>query len=224
MLGVISGTGLYNLLDGERKPVRTPYGEAEVFVSERTAFIPRHGKSHKIPPHAINHRANIWALHSLGVSAVISFNAAGALSKYEFGDMVLVEDFVCFFPLPTFFDTFAHKPVHVGMSPPYSERLRKCVLAAAKKARLKLKKGGVLAHTAGPRFETNSECRALSKLGANLVGMTSVPECILCNELKMAHANVCIVTNDSHSHLSMEGIIRAMQGREQDLRELAMRL
>jgi len=203
-VGVIGGTGFYRLgLSGGRwRKVRTPYGTVEVLVGElgpkRAAFLPRHGRRHEVPPHRVNYRANLWALHSLGVERILAVSACGSLNpRMKPGELVLLDQFLDFTKsrISTFHEGGREGVVHVDLTEPYCPELRAALGEAAKEEGIRLHPKGTYACTEGPRFETAAEIRALRKLGADLVGMTNVPECVLARELEICYAAVGLVTN-----------------------------
>ena len=202
-VGLIGGTGLESLLErAERVNVGTPYGLPSALllgeVDERgVAFIPRHGLHHTIPPHRINYRANIYALHRLGVRRVIATNAVGAINpNYRPGDLVVPHDFIDFTKLRrlTFYDG---APVtHIDLSQPYCPEIRSLLIDAAKKQQaVRVWDRSVLVCTEGPRFETPAEIEMFRRLGCDIVGMTGVPEAVLARELEMCYATLCFVSN-----------------------------
>ena len=139
MLGIIGGSGLYGLIEGNERIMKNHYGETAVVLGKisgkRCAFIPRHGKKHEIPPHRINHRANIGALHELGVTDILAICSVGMISDYELGDLVVVRDFISFYgPAQTFFDDFSKGLKHTDMSEPYSNELIKKISEATQEA------------------------------------------------------------------------------------------
>ncbi len=203
-VGVIGGTGFYQLglSEGRWRRVRTPYGEAEVLVGvlgpKRVAFLPRHGRKHEAPPHRVNYRANLWALHSLGVRRILAVSACGSLQpRMKPGELVLLDQFLDFTKgrISTFHGGGKEGVVHVDLTEPYCPELRAALRAAAKAEGLKLHPRGTYVCTEGPRFETAAEIRAFRRLGADLVGMTNVPECVLARELEVCYAAVGLVTN-----------------------------
>ncbi len=229
MIGIIGGSGLYTLIQGEEKVMETAYGNAKVVVGKVSdkdcVFIPRHGKSHKVPPHKINHKAHIYALQEHGVTEILSVSAVGIISDYKPGDLVTVRDFIALHSDSlTYFDDFSTGLVHTDMSEPYSLELTGLVQKASQKHNINIRDGGVLAHTTGPRFETKAEIKAFGMLGANLVGMTSVQEAILANELKINFANIAIAANYatgiSKKHLAVEEVIETAKRREQDIQKI----
>lgn len=158
-------------------------------------FIPRHGSGHEAPPHKVNYRANVWAMKEAGVSGVLAFYAAGIIGKYSPGDLVLLDDFLGLGLHATFHDEFREGVVHADMSEPYNLELGGMVEKCAKEAGVALERGGIIATTIGPRFETRAEIAALGGMGANLVNMTSAYEAALCGELGIPLCGIAVGTN-----------------------------
>ena len=202
-LGIISGTGLYNLtLSNKSVPhqVKTPYGAVDLFKTLTPKgpvyFLPRHGLNHSIPPHLINYRANICALALLGVKDVLAFCSVGGMNKdLPVGSLILLEQFIdqTWGREVTFAEIGAMG--HVEMSRPYCPQLSGKVGKAAAKTGINLLGGGVYLCTQGPRFETPAEIKAYQKWGANIVGMTGVPEAPLARESGLCYASVGVVAN-----------------------------
>lgn len=205
-IAVIGGTGIYDPAifgKGVKKELETPYGRvADVTVVElkdaeerEVIFLPRHGVAHGTPPHRVNYRANIYALKLLGVTRILATNSVGCINQdLKPGDVILPNDFLDLTKgrAGTFYDTEA---VHVDVSEPYCPELRNTVMKAARDIGIKIRDGGVYACTEGPRFETPAEIRFLGKVGADLVGMTGLPEAVLAREQEMCYASICTVTN-----------------------------
>jgi 5'-methylthioadenosine phosphorylase len=205
-IAVIGGSGFYELKllrKAKGKVIRTPYGRApEIFVGElagrSVAFVARHGKGHELPPHAVNYRANIWALHKLGVKRILAVGAAGSANPLmKPGDLVVLDQFMDFTKRrpSTFFDGGKRGVAHVDMTQPYCPELREAVVKAAGKLGIKIHSKGVYLCSEGPRFETSAEIRAMRKLGADVIGMTQLPECVLAREMKTCYAAISVVTN-----------------------------
>lgn len=182
-------------------PVETPYGlvsdiSAMILNSGSVIFLSRHGKTHSIPPHKINYRANIWALHKIGIEKIISLNAVGAINnKFEQCDIVVPHDFMDF--TKTISNTFYDKdPVtHIDMSIPYCPELRRIVIEKLKLVNLAVWEKAVFVCTEGPRFETPAEIEMFRRLGGDIIGMTGVPEAILARELGLCYASICYISN-----------------------------
>lgn len=202
--------------------VETPYGSVELvcgrLANEEVVFVSRHGRGHSTPPHLVNYRANIWAIHQLGVRIIIATAAVGSLSpKFHLGDLVLIDQFLDFTKNrpTTFFEGRQEGVLHVDMTEPYCSEVRQQIFEAAKKLALPVKNGACYVCTEGPRFETPAEIRMFQILGGDLVGMTSVPEVVLARELGMCYATIGMVTNEAAgiaSHpLSHTEVIESMK-------------
>lgn len=203
---LIGGTGVEHLaLAGKQRiELDTPYGSIPVEIGnlggEEIVFMSRHGHSHAIPPHLVNYRGNIWALHKLGVKKILATAAVGSLaSKFRLGDLILVDQFLDFTKsrVQTFYEGGTEGVLHVDMTEPYCASLRQAVMAAAETLGIEVKNGATYVCTEGPRFETPAEIRMYQMLGGEVVGMTSVPEVVLARELGMCYATVGMVTNEA---------------------------
>lgn len=204
-LAIIGGTGVKReQLVSDIKPntVQTPYGEAYVLEGRigttDVVFLARHGAGHKLPPHAINYRANIWALHELGCQAVVATAAVGSLRPdWAPGTLVFVDSFLDFTHgrASTFFTGEDGRVVHQDMTYPYCETLRTILIQEARKQQAPLRENGCYVCTNGPRYETAAEVRAFALLGGDIVGMTGVPEVVLARELGLCYAAVALITN-----------------------------
>jgi 5'-methylthioadenosine phosphorylase len=214
-IGVFGGSGFYSLLDDVREvKVDTPYGPPSdsVFLAEvggrRVAFIPRHGRRHTIPPHRINYRANVWAMRSLGVRAVISPCAAGSLQLHvKPGDFVVCDQFVD--RTHHRVDTFYDGPIvtHLSSADVYDPVLRRIAIDACRKHDIDVHESGTMVVIQGPRFSTKAESKWFSDAGWSVVGMTQYPEVWLCRELGMAVVNISLVTDyDAGVHEGTEAV------------------
>lgn len=202
-IGIFGGSGLYELLeDAEEQVVDTPYGPPSdvltvgTFAGRRVAFLPRHGRGHRIPPHRINYRANLWAFRELGITRVISPHAVGSLQPdIPPGTFVVLDQFVD--RTRGRADTFYDGPVvtHVSMADPYCPELRRVAVAALEELGLPHRDGGTIVVIQGPRFSTRAESRWFSSAGFHVVGMTQYPEVALARELAMCVVGVSMVTD-----------------------------
>lgn len=210
-IGVIGGSGFYNFLpEPETMMVETPFGKVSVqkgkIEDKKVIFLPRHGTNHTIPPHQINYKANIFALFKLGVTRVMSSCAAGSTREEIVpGSYVITDQFIdpTFHPYTFFEDGFSVTTknnntisgvVHTDMTNPYCSDIQQ-TLQKILKGKKNVHIGGTYAKLYGPRFETASEIRMLATMGADLAGMTTVPELILSRELGICYGNLAIVTN-----------------------------
>lgn len=206
-LAFIGGTGVYNvgiLHNIEEKSINTPYGKAHyqkgLYENKEIIFLARHGVKHTIPPHKINYRANIYALKMLNVSSVISTTAVGSMNPtYKPGELVLINQFIdCTKHREhTFFDGERYGVTHIDMSEPYCNKLRRAILKAGIENDISIHPSGTYICTEGPRFETAAEIKAYQLWGADVVGMTNVPECSLAREAEICYATISMVTNFS---------------------------
>ena len=204
-LGIIGGSGLYKM-DGFEKTkwnkINTPWGKPsdEILIaklgSEEICFIPRHSRGHKINPTNINFRANIDAMKQLGVTDIISVSAVGSLKEnLEPGKFIIVDQFIdrTFSRTKTFFDE--EIVAHVSMAKPTSPGLSDCCEAALKKLNIKNQKGGTYIVMEGPQFSTLSESNLYRTWGADVIGMTNMPEAKLAREAEIRYCTVAMVTD-----------------------------
>ena len=207
MLAIIGGSGLTQLSNLEvsrREVVRTPCGEpsgALIFGSIagcEAVFLARHGYGHTIPPHQVNYRANIWALHAQGVKNVVAVAAVGGIrSDLAPGALVVPDQIVDYTHgrACTFFTGGDTGVRHIDFTLPYCQALRAACLAAGWQAGESLIDGGVYAATQGPRLETAAEIDRLERDGADMVGMTGMPEAALAKEIGLCYATIAVVAN-----------------------------
>jgi 5'-methylthioadenosine phosphorylase len=224
MLAILGGSGLTrlaNLQVTERKAVLTPYGEPSAALSigniggRRLVFLARHGEAHSIAPHQVNYRANLWALRDAGVREVISVATVGGIAKAAPTGSLLVPrqiiDYTWGRP-STYFEGAGAPVKHIDFTEPYSHPLRERLLGAARACGETVHDGGVYAVTQGPRLETAAEIERLERDGADIVGMTAMPEAALARELDLEYAALAVVANaaagrgDSRSAVSLEAI------------------
>ncbi len=201
-IAVIGGTGVEDLpifRDFRPKTVITKYGIVKLkqgFIGGRTVlFLLRHGPNY-LAPHRINARANIMALKQEKVSRIFATAACGSLRReIKPGDLVVLLDFIDFTHNRIQVFEPADKPNFFDISEPYDRKLNQMICAAGKKLNIKVKKRAVYACTEGPRFETRAEIKAFRLLGADVVGMTQVPEVVLAAEAQIPYAAIGAVTN-----------------------------
>jgi 5'-methylthioadenosine phosphorylase len=199
-IGVIGGSGLYALLeDAEEHEVSTPYGAPSDRVTvarvgdRRVAFLPRHGRDHRFPPHRIPYRANLWALRALGVRQIVAPCAVGGLRpELGPGTFVVPDQLIdrTSGREQTFYDTGA---VHVSFADPYCPDGRAAVLAAAQP--VQAVDGGAMVVIEGPRFSTRAESRWFTAIGGAIVNMTGHPEAVLARELALCYTAIALVTD-----------------------------
>ncbi len=237
-LAFIGGTGVYDpeiLTDLHEEIIHTPYGDAHIesgkFGAKEIIFLARHGVKHTIPPHKINYRANIYALKMLDVAAVVSTTAVGSMNpSYKPGELVLVDQFIDMTKnrIGTFFDGDRYGVAHYDMSHPYCETLRQAVQQAARAENVLLHPHGTYICTEGPRFETAAEIKAYRMWGADVVGMTNVPECQLAREAEICYCTISMVTNFStgmtDQPLTHAEVVACMKENQSSFRKIITRL
>ncbi|NJN39705.1 MAG: S-methyl-5'-thioinosine phosphorylase [Gammaproteobacteria bacterium] len=229
MLAVIGGSGLTRMssLEGTRsQAMRTPYGEPSDAITHGTIrgravmFLARHGSGHTIPPHEINYRANLWALKEAGADGIVAVASVGGV-RADLGPGVLVVpnqiiDYT-WGRRATYFEGGGVPVKHVDFTHPYAEGLRRRILDAARAAGEAIRDGGVYAATQGPRLESAAEIDRLERDGADLVGMTGMPEAVLARELDLEYAVIAVVVNhaagrgDSKDGIALDGIEATLQ-------------
>jgi len=206
-IAVIGGTGMNQwpgLTVHRMQPIGTPYGEPSApltygrIYGTDVIFLPRHGDGHKIPPHLINYRANLWALKDAGVRAVVAIAAVGGIARTMAPAAVAVPDDVIDYTYGrehTFFDGVRAPLQHADLSEPYAPVLRKALLTAARRARVRLVDGGVMGVTQGPRLESPAEIARMKRDGCAMVGMTGMPEAALACEAGLDYAALAVSVN-----------------------------
>ena len=243
MLAIIGGTGLSqleNLKITHRQVLRTPYGEPSgpmtfgTINGHEVMFLARHGYGHTIPPHEVNYRANMWSLRDQGATRVIAATSVGGIRADLIPGTVAVPDQIIDYTYGrdfTYFDGKDRPVTHIDFTKPYSERVRQQILAAVKRTGGKCVDGGVHAVTQGPRLETAAEINRLERDGADMVGMTGMPEASLARELGLAYATIAVVVNyaagrgDSRDGVQLESIgavIKPAMERVKDILEFAV--
>lgn len=206
-LAVIGGTGLYRLAgleDVRTVQPSTPYGAPSGPIrlgsldGHPVAFLARHGEAHSVPPHRINYRANLAALHALGARRVVALNTVGGIGE-AYGPRVLAcPDQIIDYTwgrISTLCEEPGTKVLHVDFGDPYTPDLRRQVLQAARQAGVDLVDGGCYGATQGPRLETKAEIERMRRDGCHLVGMTGMPEAALARELGLEYASIAISAN-----------------------------
>ena len=227
VIGVIGGSGLYEI-EGLENPrwetVETPFGDPSDQILRGTlagvemAFLPRHGRGHKIPPSELNFRANIDALKRLGCTEVLSLSAVGSLKdEYPPGTFVLVDQFIdrTFARTKSFFETGLVG--HVGFGHPVCSRLGDALEASLQALDIPHARGGTYLVMEGPQFSTVAESNLYRSWGCDVIGMTNMPEAKLAREAEMCYATVAMVTDydcwhSDHDHVSVEAIIAVLLG------------
>jgi len=215
-IAVVGGSGFYEFLEGaEEVKIDTPFGPPSdpIAVGEvagkRVAFLPRHGRDHRFPPHKIPYRANMWALRSLGVRRVLAPSAVGSLTpSYGPGTLVIPDQLVdrTRSREQTYFDEGA---CHVPFADPYCPSLRPAAIEAARRYGWIPAGSGTLVIIEGPRFSTRAESLWFAAQGWTLVGMTGHPEAVLARELALCYAPLALVTDTDAGVEEGEGVTQA---------------
>ena len=229
MLAIIGGSGLTQLANLEvthREVMRTPYGDPSGAVTfgqlggQPVAFLARHGYGHTIPPHEVNYRANLWALHKIGASGVVSVASVGSIrADLKPGDIVIPHQLIDYTwgRKSTYHEGCGVAVRHVDFTDPYDPALRQRLIEAAARAGMTVSDAAVYAVTQGPRLETAAEIDRFERDGADLVGMTAMPEAVLARELGMPYAAINLVANyaagraDSRHGISFDAIEQVLQ-------------
>lgn len=224
-IGIIGGSGVYDIAGLENKrweKVESPFGAPsdELLFGElngvKLAFLPRHGRGHKIPPSEINFRANIDVLKRVGVSDVISVSAVGSLREHLTpGTFVIVDQFIdrTFAREKSFFGTGL--VAHVSMAHPVCKRLGDHIEHAAKEAGINALRGGTYLVMEGPQFSSLAESELYRSWGCDVIGMTNMPEAKLAREAELCYATVAMVTDfdcwhPNHDDVTVDQIIKVL--------------
>jgi 5'-methylthioadenosine phosphorylase len=203
-VGVFGGSGFYSLMEGpvEHVSVQTPYGSPSDTIAigtiggVRVGFLPRHGAHHRLPPHSINYRANVWAMAHLGVTRLIAPTAAGSLQPHvRPGDFVVCDQFIdrTYSRDQTFYD--GPHVVHISSADPYCPDLRARSIEVAGELGISVHERGTVVVIQGPRFSTRAESRWFSNQGWEVINMTQYPEVALARELQMCYVNLALITD-----------------------------
>ncbi|MBK3331671.1 S-methyl-5'-thioadenosine phosphorylase [Persephonella atlantica] len=239
----------------EEKKLITPYGEpSDSYIVARykgknVVFLPRHGRGHKFPPHLINYRANIWGFRKLGVRKILSISAVGGINPLlRPGDFVISNQFVDFTKVRpvTFYEGVYtihdeedrtddlvneylknDRVVHIDVTQPFCPVMRGTLKNVLEDMKVRFHSTGTYGATEGPRLETAAEIKALSILGADIVGMTLVPEIVLARELSMHFASLNVVTNMaagiSENRLTSDEVIQMMREKNEEIKKVVLK-
>lgn len=225
IIGIIGGSGIYDI-DGlakkEWRRVLTPWGEPSDDLlfgeldGQRVIFLPRHGRGHRVPPSALNYRANIDALKRAGASEILSLSAVGSLkAELPPGSFVVIDQFIdrTFAREKSFFGTGL--VAHVSVAEPVCRRLGDHLMAAGTKLGLKISRGGTYMVMEGPQFSTKAESNLYRSWGCDVIGMTNMPEAKLAREAELCYATVAMVTDfdcwhPDHDHVTVEAVVKVL--------------
>jgi 5'-methylthioinosine phosphorylase len=235
MLAIIGGSGLSQFAEldiVEEFNIQTPYGDcSSALVSARIGdrpiiFLPRHGGAHRLPPHMINYRANIWALKQIGATRVLAINAVGGIHHSMGPGTFVVPDQIIDYTYGRensfnfLLDNYIN---HIDFTYPYCQTMRQELIASLLDAGLPLQQMGVYGCTQGPRLETAAEILRLQRDGCDLVGMTAMPEAALARELGLDYAALCLVVNwaagVAAEELDMSEILKTLQQGMDDIKK-----
>ncbi len=244
-LAIIGGSGFYHLEPSKTKKsnkkteqgnyldVTTPFAKEAIRLSQDELnakdvyFIPRHGVQHKLPPHKINYRANLWALKEAGVQKIIAVNAVGSINPQMLPGSLVIPDQLIDYTWGrehSFFDGLNSLQDHIDFTHPYDTALRSLLLDEAKGLNLPVFNKACFGCTQGPRLETAAEIQKLKNDGCDIVGMTGMPEAALARELDIAYACVTLVVNPaaglSKEIISIDKIKKVLDSGLQDVRKL----
>ena len=238
-LGIIGGSGLYSmegLEDSKWIKIDTPWGNPSDEIlqaklnGKEICFLPRHARGHKINPSNINFRANIDALKQLGVTDIISMSAVGSLKEnLEPGKFVIVDQFIdrTFARVKTFFDQ--EIVAHVSMAKPTSPGLIKTCEKVLKKLNIPFQKGGTYLVMEGPQFSSLAESNLYRSWGADVIGMTNMPEAKLAREAEIRYATIAMVTDfdcwhPDHEDVSVEQVVKTLLGNAEKAKKVVAEL
>lgn len=220
-VAIIGGTGLTQLeglVIRDASLIETPYGPTSStvlrgeFGGHDVLFLARHGHPHRIPPHQVNYRANLWALRHEGAEQVIAINSVGGIAAdLPLGHFCVPDQLIDYTwgREHTFFEDDLESVTHVDFSYPYDESLRRRLIAAAAALGFFCKSNGVYGCSQGPRLETRAEISRMERDGCDVVGMTGMPEAALARELGLNYACLALVTNPAAG--KADGIITMRQ-------------
>lgn len=224
---IIGGTGLTqlpSLMIREAVNMETPYGmtSADIikgeFAGSEVLFLARHGHPHRIPPHQVNYRANLWALKQLGAQAVLAINAVGGIHRdMPTGHLVVPNQIIDYTwgREHTFYEGELDHVTHVDFTQPYDETLRERLVDALRECGYSHSENGVYGCTQGPRLETVAEIARMERDGCDIVGMTGMPEAVLARELSLPYVTLALVVNaaagKSEGAITMAMIDRALE-------------
>lgn len=239
MIGIIGGSGFYEIegiIINEVRALSTPYGTPSdkyiigQFSEKDIVFLPRHGSSHCIPPHKINYRANIQGFKDIGVKRLISIGAAGGISSGMSPGTIVVPDQIIDMTKgreSTFFEG-QDGVIHIDLTEPYCNVMRSAILDAARNAKIEVKESAIYICVEGPRLETKAEIKYFSLIGADIVGMTAMPEAVLSREAEICYAGISIVTNFAaginEKRLTATEVVDMMKNRSQQIKDILKEL
>ena len=204
-IGIFGGTGIYDsglLEDSKEITIETPYGKTSDTITvgqyngRNIAFLPRHGKKHTIPPHLINYRANIWAFKELGIKRIIAPSAVGSLKEeIKPEHFVIPAQFLDFTKSRKTSFSEEGKVIHISVADPFCPELQSIVSNNMKNQNISMHENCTYVCIEGPRFSTKAESKFYKSIGADVIGMTLVPECQLAREAQICYTSISTVTD-----------------------------
>ena len=234
-IGIIGGTGVDDpniLKNVEYLRQTTPYGNPSDVIthgfldSQEVFILPRHGSKHTINPTHVNYRANIHALKQLGVTHILAPSAVGSLKEEILpGDIVFTDQFIdrTFARKNTFYDK--EQVCHISVAEPTCEALRKIAIQETRKINYTFHEKGTIVVIEGPRFSTKAESKMYQKLGADIIGMTMVPEAVLAREAEMCYLPIALVTDYDvwkESHVTLDEVLKTMKNNNDKIKKLLL--
>jgi 5'-methylthioadenosine phosphorylase len=232
-IGIIGGTGVYDvklLKNIKEIKMRTPYGPPSNSIKvgelhgKRLAFLPRHGKKHTIRPTDVNSRANIIALKKLGVNRILATSTVGSLREdFKPGEVVFVDQFIDRTTRREESFYTKKRVCHISVAEPFCPELRQVLIETAQGINVKTHNTGTFVCIEGPRFSTKAESRMHKMWGADVVGMTIVPECVLAREAEICYAVIAVVTDYDvwkDMPVCVEDVVRTMRGNVEKIRKI----
>jgi len=239
-IAIIGGTGLASfpgLKIIRKEVVRTPFGTPSGpitfgdYCGKKIIFLPRHGSRHTIPPHMVNYRANIWALHDKHVKNIVAVAAVGGIHNEISPARIVIPDQIIDYTYGrehTYFEKDLSHVKHIDFSNPYNQPLREKLIEASDLAGVDAFKHGVYAATQGPRLESAAEVNKLERDGCDVVGMTGMPEAALSRELNIAYAHCAMCVNwaagRSEEEITLESIRECTELGMEKVRKLLAKL
>ncbi len=237
-LGIIGGTGGYqpDLFTNKKEvKVYTPFGEPSDFITLGTyarrtlAFLPRHGRGHRLPPHKINSRANIWALKKLGVTRILAPAAVGSMAiRLKPGHVVIPDQFVDFTKSRKYSFYDGGEVCHVSLADPFCPELRNFATKTAKSLKMNFQNKATYVCIEGPRFSTRAESRFFKDyVKADIIGMTVVPECVLAREAEICYLSIATITDYdvwAEKPVSSKEVLETLRKNTQNIKKLLSEL
>lgn len=204
-IGIFGGTGIYDsglLEDPQQVSIKTKFGDPSDLITigtyegRRIAFLPRHGKNHTIPPHMINFRANIQAFKEIGISRIVAPSAVGSLrEELRPGDFVIPSQYIDQTKSRKYSFSEIGRVIHISMADPFCPEIQTAVMQAAHKQGVSIHADKTYVCIEGPRFSTKAESKMFRQAGADIIGMTLVPECQLAREAQICYTSISTITD-----------------------------